>query len=159
VQCRTDHAVCALANNILDVILLADVEGDLARAALRSSARHLVGDAACSRYGGEVQSGERSCWKRDVAFAVAQQLGAGATTAEGAMEGSLLAGVCSRGRDVSSRRESCVTDTSDQQCVPVASSCPTCGMQHAQSDLQATCVPNQPLPHSVHACKRRSYVE
>jgi hypothetical protein len=44
---------------------------------------------------------------------------------------------------------------------PVASSCPTCGMQHAQSDLQSTCVPIQPLPHSDHhaspsaPCKRR----
>ena len=40
-----------------------------------------------------------------------------------------------------------VTATSDQQC-PKA--CPTCGMQHAQSVLQSTCIANQPLPlHSV----------
>jgi hypothetical protein len=162
VQRRTDHAVCAFANNILDVILFADVERDLAGTALRSGTRHLVGIVMCSRYGGEGESGERSCRKRDVAFAVAQLLGASATTAEGAMEGvkcDLLTGVCSRGRVVSSRRESCVTETSDQQFFPVASSCPTCGMQHAQSDLQATCVAHQPLPHSVHACKRRSEVE
>ena len=51
VQRRTDDTVCALTNNILDVILLADVEGDLAGTALRRSARHLVGIAADSRYG------------------------------------------------------------------------------------------------------------
>jgi hypothetical protein len=33
---------------------------------------------------------------------------------------------------------------------PVASSCPTCGMQHAQSDLQSTWMAIQPLPHSDH---------
>ena len=44
--------------------------------------------------------------------------------------------------------------------VPVASkACPTCGMQHAQSDLQSTCLANQPLPHAVHACKRRPSAE
>jgi hypothetical protein len=51
VQRRTDDTVCALANNILDVILLANVEGDLAGTALRRSARHLVGIATGSRYG------------------------------------------------------------------------------------------------------------
>jgi hypothetical protein len=51
VQRGTDDTVCALANNILDVILLADVEGDLAGTALRRSTRHLVGIAADSRYG------------------------------------------------------------------------------------------------------------
>jgi hypothetical protein len=44
VKRRTDNAICALANDILDVILLADVERDLAGTALRSGARrHLVG--------------------------------------------------------------------------------------------------------------------
>ena len=51
VQRRTHDTVCALANNILDVILLADVEGDLAGTALRRSARHLVGIASSSKYG------------------------------------------------------------------------------------------------------------
>ena len=51
VQRRTDDTVCALANDILDVILLADVEGDLAGTALRRSARHLVGIAMGLRYG------------------------------------------------------------------------------------------------------------
>ena len=51
VQRRTDDTVCALANNILDVILLANVEGDLAGTALRRSARHLVGIATGSGYG------------------------------------------------------------------------------------------------------------
>lgn len=51
VQRRTYNTVCALANNILDVILLADVERDLAGTALRRSARHLVGIATGSRYG------------------------------------------------------------------------------------------------------------
>lgn len=40
----TDHAVCALADNILDVVLLADVEGDFAGAALgRGAIRHAGG--------------------------------------------------------------------------------------------------------------------
>lgn len=43
VKSGADHAVCALANNILDVILLADVEGDLAGSGLRRSARHCGG--------------------------------------------------------------------------------------------------------------------
>jgi hypothetical protein len=43
---------------------------------------------------------------------------------------------------------------------PVASkACPTCGMQHAQSDLRSTCFANQPLLHAVHACKRRPSAE
>jgi hypothetical protein len=47
VERRTDNTICALANNILDVILLADVERDLAGTALRSGARHLVGSVVC----------------------------------------------------------------------------------------------------------------
>ena len=38
--------------------------------------------------------------------------------------------------------------------VPVASqACPTCGMQHAQSDLQSTCLANQPL-QQLSVCSR-----
>jgi hypothetical protein len=45
VKSRADDTVCALADNILDVILLADVEGDLAGSSLRGSARRRhVGD-------------------------------------------------------------------------------------------------------------------
>ena len=44
VKSGADDTVCALANNILDVILLADVEGDLAGSGLRRSARHCCGD-------------------------------------------------------------------------------------------------------------------
>ena len=45
VKSRADNTVCALANNILDVILLADVEGDLAGSGLRRGARRRhVGD-------------------------------------------------------------------------------------------------------------------
>jgi hypothetical protein len=39
VKSRADDTVCALANNILDVILLANVEGDLAGSSCRRSAR------------------------------------------------------------------------------------------------------------------------
>lgn len=91
VQRRTHDTVCALANNILNVILLADVEGDLAGTALRRSARHLVGIAAVSRYGCRSRKRrEREVLleeKWSLCCAVAQQLGAGATGAEGAMEG------------------------------------------------------------------------
>jgi hypothetical protein len=92
VQRRTDDTVCALANNILNVILLANVEGDLAGTALRRSARHLVGIATGLRCGCQSrQRRERETlsvekkWR--LCCAVAQQLGAGATGAEGAMEG------------------------------------------------------------------------
>jgi hypothetical protein len=45
VKSGADDTVCALANNILDVILLADVEGDLAGSGLRRGARRRhVGD-------------------------------------------------------------------------------------------------------------------
>jgi hypothetical protein len=45
VKSRADDTVCALANDILDVILLADVEGDLAGPRCRRSARRRhVGD-------------------------------------------------------------------------------------------------------------------
>ena len=45
VKSGADDTVCALANNILDVILLADVEGYLAGSGLRGSARRRhVGD-------------------------------------------------------------------------------------------------------------------
>ena len=91
VQRRTYNTVCALANNILDVILLADVERDLAGTALRRSARHLVGIAAGSRCGCRSRKRrEREVLleeKWSLCCAVAQQLGAGATGAEGAMEG------------------------------------------------------------------------
>ena len=90
VKSRADNTVCALANNILNVILLADVERDLAGTALRRSARHLVWVVWCvlgikesvAARRGEVVGGEDV-----VCYAVAQQLGAGATGAEGAMKG------------------------------------------------------------------------
>jgi len=48
VKSRADDTICALANNILDVILLADVEGDLAGSGSRRSARRShVGDVVC----------------------------------------------------------------------------------------------------------------
>jgi hypothetical protein len=37
VKSRADDTVCALANNILDVVLLADIEGDLAGSGCRRS--------------------------------------------------------------------------------------------------------------------------
>jgi hypothetical protein len=46
VKSRADDTVCALANNILDVILLADIEGDLAGSGCRRSSarrRHVGG--------------------------------------------------------------------------------------------------------------------
>jgi hypothetical protein len=45
VQCLPDNSVSTLTNNVLDIILLADVEGDLAR--VRTAG------LSCSRHGGQ----------------------------------------------------------------------------------------------------------
>lgn len=65
----------------------------------------------------------------------------------------MVVGVCGGGREVSSRPKRVWVLSQPRVIsiafVPVAyKACPTCGMQHAQSDLQSTCLANQPL----HCC-------
>ena len=113
-QRRTDDTVCALANDILDVILLADVEGDLAGTALRRSARHLVGIGTGPR------DGCRSRKRREREIFVGEEVEfvlcrCSATwrgcdrsgRSDGGVKCGLASGVCGGGREVSSsRRES-----------------------------------------------------
>lgn len=74
-----DDTVGALANNILDVVLLAHVEGDLARTALRRSARHDVGVVlSLAKQCVVVRNRKCECFEVvKCARAVAQQLGDG----------------------------------------------------------------------------------
>ena len=165
VQRRADDTVCALANNILNVILLADVEGDLAGTALRRSARHLVGIGTGSKYG-------RSCRKRrkrevfvgeEVEVVLCRLLSNLARVRQERKErwrGEVRSAFVVVEEEVSSRRESRSQSVLSQPrvisntFVPVASkACPTCGMQHAQSDLQSTCLANQPL-QQLSVCSR-----
>ena len=149
VQRRTHNTVCALADDILDVILLADVEGDLAGTALRRSARHVVGNATGVRH--ERRSRKRRERKALVGeeVEVVSLLSNLAWARKERWRGEAWSAfvVVVEERCLSEESLSPVTATSDQQC-PKA--CPTCGMQHAQSVLQSTCIANQPLPlHSV----------
>jgi hypothetical protein len=80
VHSRADNTICALADDILDVILLADVEGDLAGTALRRSARHGCVMCEVFLFCGEESESQREMWWICVyvfkkSRVVAQQLG------------------------------------------------------------------------------------
>jgi hypothetical protein len=57
-----DNTICTLTYNILNVILLGHIEGDLARSrrGIRRTGRHLRGDISCSLYlDGEQEAEQR----------------------------------------------------------------------------------------------------
>lgn len=174
VQRRTDDTVCALTNNILDVILLADVEGDLAGTALRRSARHLVGIGTGSRYG--CRSRKRRKREEVVGEEVEVVLcrcsatwrgcdRSGRSDGGGVKCGGRRLWWWKRGVFPPEESLSPVTATSNQHCV-----CSRC-VQGVSDVRNAACpirpavhVPRQPTtallhPVSVHACKRRTPAE